>query len=97
MLLPASRSQRQSTPIHRVVTNGNSSRMITHRKAPAKINGRRRPHLGLQVRSLIAPMSGWMNRPVTGPAKLRIGNSSGEAPMKVNNGFTAVCVRPKLN
>jgi hypothetical protein len=73
VLLPASSSQKQITPSHRTPTNGNASRMIEQRIAPAVTNGRRRPQRGLQVRSLIAPISGWMSSPVTGPARLRIG------------------------
>ena len=61
------------------------------------MNGRRRPQRGLQVRSLIAPISGWMISPVTGPARLRIGSCSGFAPISRNSGFTADWVRPKLN
>ena len=53
------------------------------------MNGRRRPHRGLQVRSLAAPISGWMTSPVTGPARLRIGSCSGVAPMRRKSGFTA--------
>jgi hypothetical protein len=96
VLLPASNSQRHITPSHRAETNGNSSKMIAHKMAPEMMNGRRRPHLGLQCLSLAAPINGWMSRPVTGPAKFRIGSSSGVAPMSVNSGFTAVCVKPKL-
>ena len=61
------------------------------------MNGLRRPQRSLQVLSLIAPISGWMMRPVMGPAMLRIGSCSGLAPISVNSGFTADCVRPKLN
>ena len=52
---------------------------------------------GVQVRSLIAPISGWMSSPVTGPARLRIGSWSGVAPISRKSGFTADWVRPKLN
>src|SRR5919107_4418163 len=38
-----------------------------------------------------------MIRPVTGPARLRMGNCSGVAPISRNSGFTADWVRPKLN
>ena len=71
--------------------------MIAQRIAPAVMNGRRRPQRGLQVRSLIAPISGWMSSPVTGPARLRIGSWSGFAPISRKSGFTADWVRPKLN
>jgi hypothetical protein len=47
--------------------------------------------------SLIAPIKGWMTRPVTGPARLRIGSWSGLAPISRKSGFTADCVSPKLN
>src|SRR3954467_7155935 len=97
VLLPASSSQKQSTPTHRIPTNGNTKRMIEHRIAPAVTNGRRRPQRGLQVRSLTAPISGWMTSPVTGPARLRIGSWSGLAPISRKSGFTADCVSPKLN
>ena len=89
VLLPASSSQKQITPSHRAPTNGNRNRMIEQRIAPEVMNGRRRPHRGLQVRSLIAPIIGWMTSPVTGPARLRIGSRPGFAPISRNNGFTA--------
>ena len=97
VLLPASSSQKQITPSHSTPTNGNTNRMTEQRIAPAVMNGRRRPQRGLQVRSLIAPISGWMSRPVTGPARLRIGSWSGCAPISRKSGFTADWVRPKLN
>src|SRR3954468_24849372 len=71
--------------------------MIAQRIAPAVTNGRRRPQRGCQVRSLIAPISGWMISPVTGPARLRIGSWSGLAPISRKSGFTADWVSPKLN
>ena len=97
VLLPASSSQKQITPSHRTPTNGNRNRMIAQSSAPAVMNGRRRPQRGCHVRSLIAPISGWMSSPVTGPARLRIGRSCGFAPMSRKSGFTADWVRPKLN
>src|SRR3954471_11597986 len=97
VLLPTSSSQKQMTPSQSTPTNGNAKRMIEHRIAPVVMNGRRRPQRGLHVRSLIAPISGWMTRPVTGPARLRIGSCSGLAPISRKSGFTADWVRPKLN
>ena len=97
VLLPTSSSQKQMTASHRMPTNGNRKRITAQRSAPAVMNGRRRPQRGLQVRSLIAPISGWMSSPVTGPARLRIGSSSGDAPISRKSGFTADWVRPKLN
>jgi hypothetical protein len=85
------------TASQRIPTNGNAKRMTAQRSAPAVMKGRRRPQRGCQVRSLTAPISGWMSRPVTGPARLRIGSSSGDAPISRNSGFTADWVRPKLN
>src|SRR4051794_8723020 len=97
VLLPASSNQKQMTPSQSAPTNGNAKRMRAQRMAPPVMKGRRRPQRGLQVRSLIAPIIGWMTSPVTGPARLRIGSCSGEAPMSRKSGFTADCVRPKLN
>src|SRR3954451_11175538 len=97
VLLPASSSQKQITASHRTPTNGNANKMIEHRIAPQVMNGRRRPQRGLQVRSLAAPISGWMSSPVIGPARFRIGSCSGSAPISRKRGFTADWVRPKLN
>src|SRR4051794_26418106 len=85
------------TASHSTPTNGKTARMIAQRIAPPVTNGRRRPQRGLHVRSLIAPISGWMIRPVTGPARLRSGSWSGLAPISRKSGFTADWVRPKLN
>jgi hypothetical protein len=74
VLLPASRSQKQITASHKMPTNGNTNKMIEHRSAPTVMNGRRRPHLGLQVRSLAAPINGCITSPVTGPARFKIGS-----------------------
>src|SRR3954462_13604168 len=71
--------------------------MRTHIAPPASTNGLRLPHLGLQVLSLVAPMNGWINKPVMGPAMLRMGRYSGFAPNRRKSGFTAVWVSPKLN
>ena len=92
-----SSSHRQTTPSQSTPTNGKKNSTTAHRNAPARMNGLRRPQRSLQVLSLIAPISGWMMRPVMGPAMLRIGSCSGSAPISVNSGFTADCVRPKLN
>ena len=64
--------------------------------APIRKNGRRRPMPGIQVRSLMAPMSGWMIRPVTGPARFSSGSWSGLAFSMLNTGLMAVCCSPKL-
>ena len=71
--------------------------MTTHASPPRRTYGLRRPHLGLHVLSLIAPMTGWISRPVMGPAMLRMGRSCASAPNSTKIGFTAVWVRPKLN
>ena len=47
--------------------------------------------------SLIAPTKGWINRPVIGPAMLRIGRLCASAPKNKKMGFTALWVSPKLN
>ena len=78
------------------VTNGNRNRQMLQPIAPIRKNGLRRPHRGLQVRSERAPISGWISRPVIGPARLRIGRSWGLAPRNSYTGFTAVCCMPKL-
>src|SRR6185295_16323971 len=59
--------------------------------------GLRRPHRSLQVLSLNAPIRGWMNRPVMGPAMFRIGRSCSLAPMYKNNGLTAENTMPNPN
>jgi hypothetical protein len=48
------------------------------------------------VRSLIAPINGWISSPVIGPARLRIGSSSGVAFRYPKIGLIAVCCMPKL-
>jgi len=65
--------------------------------APPEMYGLRRPHRSLQVLSLNAPIRGWMNRPVMGPAMLRIGRSCSLAPMYKNNGLTAENTMPNPN
>lgn len=82
----------QSTP-----TKGKKNRTIAHRIAPLVMKALRRPHRSLHTLSPTAPIKGWMNRPVIGPAMFSIGSCSGLAPINVNNGFTADWVRPKLN
>ena len=64
--------------------------MRTHIAPPPSTYGLRRPHLGLHVLSLMAPMNGWINKPVMGPAMLRMGRSCGSAPNRRKIGFTAV-------
>src|SRR5215213_3657132 len=97
VLFPASTSHRQMTAIHSADTSGNRKRMMTQTMPPPSTNGFRRPQRGLQVLSLIAPMNGWISRPVIGPAMFRIGRLCAAARRSRNNGFTAVCVSPKLN
>src|SRR5215210_429460 len=97
VLLPASTSQRQMTAIHSADTNGKRNKMTTHIRPPPSTKGFRLPHLGLHVLSLVAPMNGWINRPVIGPAMLRMGRYSGFAPSRRKMGLTAVWVSPKLN
>src|SRR4051794_6331215 len=97
VLLPPSTSHRQITAIHNAVTSGKRNKMRTHMAPPASTNGLRRPHLGLHVLSLVAPMNGWINKPVMGPAMLRMGRYSGFAPSSRKMGLTAVWVSPKLN
>src|SRR5918998_637531 len=97
VLFPASTSQRQTTAIHSAVTNGKRNRMAIITTAPPRMYGLRFPHLGLHVLSLIAPMNGWINKPVIGPAMLRIGRLCASAPKNKKMGFTALWVSPKLN
>ena len=59
--------------------------------------GLRRPHRSLQVLSLVAPIRGWMIKPVIGPAMLRIGRSCGSAPMNKKSGLTAENTIPNPN
>ena len=51
----------------------------------------------VHVLSLIAPIKGWINKPVIGPAMLRIGRLCASAPKNKKMGFTALWVSPKLN
>ena len=96
VLLLASSSHSKMTAIQTAVTNGNRNRQRLQPIAPIRKNGLRRPQRGLQVRSDKAPISGWMSRPVIGPARFRIGRSCGLAPRNSYTGFTAVCCMPKL-
>ena len=97
VLFPASTSQRQITAIHSADTSGKRNKMMTQIKPPPSTKGFRRPHRGLHVLSLIAPINGWISKPVIGPAMLRIGRLCASAPSRRNSGFTAVWVSPKLN
>lgn len=81
VLLLASSTHSSSAAIHTAATNGNRNRL--HPIAPMRKNGLRRPHRGLHVRSDSAPISGWISRPVIGPARLSSGSSSGDAPRNV--------------
>ena len=83
VLLLASSTHSSSAAIQTAATNGNRNRQTLHPIAPMRKNGLRRPHRGLHVRSDSAPISGWISRPVIGPARLSSGSSSGEAPRKV--------------
>jgi hypothetical protein len=58
VLLLASSSQSKSTAIQRAVTNGKRKRQTLQPMAPITKNGFLRPHLGLQVLSLKAPIIG---------------------------------------
>src|SRR3712207_4809242 len=96
VLLDMSSSHRSTTANHSTATNGQRNRQIEQPIAPIRKYGFLRPHLGLHVRSLIAPMSGWTNRPVIGPARFRMGRLCASAPINWKIGFIAVCCRPKL-
>ena len=97
VLLLASSNHMNRKAIHSALTKGNRNSITLQPIAPTRKYGLRRPHLGLHVRSLIAPIRGWITRPVTGPARFSSGSSSGLAPMKVKIGLTADCCKPKLN
>src|ERR687893_1346739 len=97
VLFPASTSQRQITAIHSAVTNGERNKMRIMTMLPPIMYGLRFPHLGCHVLSLIAPMNGWISKPVIGPAMLRIGRLCASAPKNKKMGFTALWVSPKLN
>ena len=66
VLLPASKIHNKLAAIHKEDEKGYNKRQRLHNKAPTKKNGLRRPHLGCQVLSLIAPINGCINKPVTG-------------------------------
>ena len=97
VLFPASTSQRQITAIHSAVTSGKRNKMMIMTRLPPSMYGLRFPHLGDQVLSLIAPIKGWISKPVIGPAMLRIGRLCASAPKNKKIGFTALWVSPKLN
>ncbi len=90
-----SSSQRHTTASHSTPTNGKTNKITAASSAPPTMNGLRRPQRSLHVLSLIAPINGWMIRPVIGPAMLRIGRSCGLAPMNRKSGFTAENTIPK--
>ena len=83
VLFEASSSHRSSAAIQIAETNGKQNRHTAQPMAPMMKKGLRRPQRSLHVRSESAPMSGWMNRPVIGPAMLSRGSSSAEAPRKL--------------
>ena len=70
---------------------------VGFRPITGTLNGFRRPHRSLHVLSLNAPIRGWMNRPVMGPAMFRIGRSCSLAPMYKNSGLTAENTIPNPN
>ena len=97
VLFPASTSQRQITAIHSAVTSGKRNKMRIMTTLPPSMYGLRFPTFGIQVLSLIAPIKGWISKPVIGPAMLRIGRLCASAPKNKKMGFTALWVSPKLN
>ena len=96
VLFPASTSQRQITAIHSAVTSGKRNKMRIMTTAPPSMYGLRFPNR-VHVLSLIAPIKGWISKPVIGPAMLRIGRLCASAPKNKKMGFTALWVSPKLN
>jgi hypothetical protein len=96
VLLLASSTHSSSAAIQTAATNGNRNRQRLHPIAPMRKNGLRRPHRGLQVRSLSAPIIGWMSRPVIGPARFSKGRLCASAPKNAKIGLIAVCCIPKL-
>ena len=96
ILFPTSKIQSKPTANHKAGLNGNRKRHMLPNTAPIRKKGFLRPHLGDHVLSEIAPIIGWMIRPVTGPAILRMGRISSEAPRKRKIGLIALCWSPKL-
>ena len=80
VLLDTSSSHSSSTAIHTAEAKGNRNRHTEQPMAPASRKGRLRPHFGTHVLSEMAPIMGWISRPVIGPARFSSGISSGSAP-----------------
>ena len=55
------------------MTNGKRNKRIEQPIAPRRKYGVRRPHRGLQVRSLIAPISGWIEQACDRPRQIQEG------------------------
>ncbi len=83
VLFAASRIHNNPAAIHNSLEKGKANRVKEHRIAPIKKKGFLLPHLGDQVLSDIAPINGWINKPVTGPARNKMGNSLSFAPKKL--------------
>jgi len=76
VLLAASNIHSKPTANHNSGLNGKANRHKLATMAPIRKNGFRLPQRGDQVLSEIAPIKGWINKPVTGPARFNNGNSS---------------------